>query len=302
MVFANITDLPPDTYIIRAYTVGYVQIRDYQVSMSFGGMSDIQIDLVEATRLNVTLTFRKEGLVAPIDTYTRYNSTYVPVRVEVFDSSGVLAGANATQIPTDPPGWVWPSVEVFGFWNYAGNPTVRWVNYYDATDGSHQTDYGLAPGTYTVYGWVPGYAQAQTATFSTALTIANETVDLYFDRLARVNGTVLGLDMYDNLIPLSWATVSAYGPALLTTSSLDGVYEMWIPSGNYTLGVSYPGYAAQGVQIQVSMGSDTAVDFNLTPTGTTTPELPTAEMTLPVVLAMACAACYLHAYRRRTPG
>jgi len=96
--------------------------------------------------------------------------------------------------------------------------------------------------------------------------------------------------------------VSAYGPALLTTSSLDGVYEMWIPSGNYTLGVSYPGYAAQGVQIQVSMGSDTAVDFNLTPTGTTTPELPTAEMTLPVVLAMACAACYLHAYRRRTPG
>jgi len=302
VTFANITDLPPDTYLIRAYTVGYVQTKDYQVSMSFGGTSDIQIDLVEATRLNVALTFRKEGLVAPIDTYARYNSKQVPVRLEVYDSSGTLAGANATQIPTDPPGLVWPSVEVAGFQRYAGNPAVRWVNYYDATDGSMQNDYGLPPGTYQVFVWVPGYIQAQPATFTATLSVTNVTLDLYFDRLGHVNGTVRGLDMYGNLIPLSWATVSAYGPALVTTSSLDGVYEMWIPNGNYTLGVSYPGYAAQGVQIQVSMGSETAVDFNLTPTGTTTPELPTAEMMLPVVLAMACAACYLRPYRRRTPG
>ena len=98
------------------------------------------------------------------------------------------------------------------------------------------------------------------------------------------------------------ATVTAYGPTLTATSSLDGVYEMWIVNGTYTLGVSYPGYETQGVEIQVSMAWETPVDFNLTPTGSTTPELPTAEMALPVVLAMACAACYLHAYRRRTPG
>jgi hypothetical protein len=302
VTFANITDLPPDTYLIRAYTVGYVQTKDYQVSMSFGGTSDIQIDLIKATRLNVTLTFRKESLVAPIDTYARYNSNYVPVRVELFDSSGVLAGATATQILTNPPGLVWPSVEVAGFESYAGNPTVRWVNYYDATDGSRQDDYGLPPGTYQVFVWVPGYVQAQPATFTATLSAANVTLDLYFDRLAHVNGTVGGLDMYDNLIPLSWATVSAYGPTLVTTSSLDGVYEMWIPNGNYTLGVSHPGYQAQGVQIQVSMAWETSVDFNLTPAGTTTPELPTTGITLPVVLAMACAACYLHVYRRRTPG
>ena len=74
--------------------------------MSFGGMSDIQIDLVKATRLNVTLTFRKEGLVAPIDTYARYNSTQVPVRIEVYDSLGVLAGANVTHIPADESNFV----------------------------------------------------------------------------------------------------------------------------------------------------------------------------------------------------
>jgi hypothetical protein len=295
VVSANITDLPPDTYLIRAYTVGYIQTKDYQVSMSFGGTSDIQIDLVEATRLNVTLTFRKEGLVAPIDTYARYNSIQVPVRVEVYDSLGVLAGATATQIPTDPVGLVSPSVEVVGFQSYAGNPCVRWVNYYDTTDGSVQKDYGLPPGTYTVYGWVPGYAQAQTMTFSTTLSTANETLDLYFDRLAHVNGTVRGLDMYDNLIPLSWATITAYGPTLTATSSLDGVYEMWIVNGTYTLGVSSPGYEAQGVEIRASMAWEIPVDFDLRPPSGTVPELSAAELMLAVVLVIACV------WLRRSP-
>jgi hypothetical protein len=294
VTFANITDLPPDTYLIRAYTVGYVQTRDYQVSMSFGGMSDIQIDLVKATRLNVTLTFRKEGLVAPIDTYTRYNSKYVPVRIEVYDSLGILVGANAIHIPANAES---SSIEVVGFRDYAGNPCVRWVNYYDTTDGSRQTDYGLPPGTYTVYGWVPGYAQAQTMTFSTTLSTANETLDLYFDRLAHINGTVRGLDMYDNLIPLSWATVTAYGPTLTATSSLDGVYEIWIGSGTYTLGVSSPGYGTQGVEIQVSMAWETSVDFNLTPTGTTTPELSATGWVSAALLVIACVSV-----RRRPPA
>ena len=296
VAFANITDLPPDTYLIRAYTVGYIQTRDCYVSVSFGGnMSDIQIDLVKATKLRVTLTFRTEGLVAaPNDTDARYNSTQgVPARIEVYDSFGVLTGASATHIPANAPS---SSVEVVGFRNYAGNPCVRWVNYYDATDGSRQTDYGLPPGTYTVFGWVPGYAQAQTMTFSTTLSTADETLDLYFDRLAHINGTVRGLDMYDNLIPLSWATVTAYGPILTATSSLDGSYEMWIPNGTYTLGVSYPGYQTQGVEIQVSMAWETPVDFNLTPTGNTTPELPTAELMSAVLLVAACASL-----RRRSP-
>jgi len=288
VVSANITDLPPDTYLIRAYTVGYIQARDYHVSMSFGGnMSDIQIDLVKATKLRVTLTFRTEGIVAALDDAYRYNPAQVPARIEVYDSLGILVGANATHIPANADS---SSIEVVGFRDYAGNPCVRWVNYYDTTDGSRQTDYGLPPGTYTVYGWVPGYAQAQTMTFSTTLSTTNETLDLYFDRLAHVNGTVRGLDMYDNLIPLSWATVTAYGPTLTATSSLDGVYEMWIVNGTYTLGVSYPGYEVQGVEIQVSMAWETPVDFSLTSTGNTTPELSTTELMSAVLLVVACAS------------
>jgi hypothetical protein len=284
---ANITGLPTDIYLVRAYTVGYIQTRDYRVSVSSVSTSDMTVELVEATRLNVTLTFRKEGLVAPIDTYARYNSTYVPVRIEVYDSLGILAGANVTHILASASS---SSVEVVGFRNYAGNPCVRWVNYYDTTDGSRQTDYGLPPGTYTVYGWVPGYAQAQTMTFSTTLSTANETLDLYFDRLAHVSGTVRGLDMYDNLIPISWATVTAYGPILTATSSLDGFYEMWIVNGTYTLGVSSPGYETQGVEIQVSMAWEVPVDFDLRPPSGRVPELSATELMLAAVLVIACAS------------
>jgi hypothetical protein len=292
--FANVTGLPTDVYLVRVYTAGYVQTRDYHVSVSSVSISDMTVDLVEATRLNVTFTFRKEGLVAPIDTCARCSSIQVPVRIEVYDSLGVLTGANITYIPANADSsWV----EVVGFRNYAGNPCLRWVNYYDTTDGSRQTDYGLPPGTYTVYGWVPGYAQAQTMTFSTTLSTENENLDLYFDRLAHVNGTVRGLDMYDNLIPLSWATVTAYGPTLTATSSLDGVYEMWIVNGTYTLGVSSPGYETQGVEIQVSMAWETPVDFNLTPTGNTTPELSATKWVSAPLLVIACASL-----RRRSPA
>jgi len=288
---ANVTGLPTDIYLVRAYTVGYVQAKDYHVSVSGVAISDMTVDLVEATRLTVTFTFRKEGLVAPIDTYARYNSTYVPVRVEVYDSFGILAGANVTHILA--AGAFGSSIEVVGFRSYAGNPTVRWVNYYDTTDGSMQKDYGLPPGTYQVFVWVPGYVQAQPATFTTTLSAANVTLDLYFDRLAHVNGTVRGLDMYDNLIPLSWATITAYGPTLTETSSLDGLYEMWIVNGNYTLGVSSPGYAAQEVEIRVSMAWELPVDFDMNPRGGTLPELPAFALTLAFLVAMAHASCHM---------
>lgn len=284
--FANITGLPTDTYLVRVYTVGYIQTMNYPVSVSSVGTSDMTVYLVEATRLNVTLEFRKEDLVAPIDTYTRYNLMRVPARIEVYDSLGVLVGANTTYIPhersTSP-------VEVVGFRSYAGNPCLRWINYYDTTDGSRQKDYGLPPGTYQLLVWVPGYAQAQTAILSTTPgSTAGITISL--DRLAHVNGTISGLDMYEDLIPLSWATVTAYGPILTATSSLDGVYEMWIVNGTYTLGVSSPGYEAQGVEIRASMAWEIPVDFDLRPPSGTVPELSATELMLAVVLVIACVS------------
>jgi len=103
--------------------------------------------------------------------------------------------------------------------------------------------------------------------------------------------------MYEDLIPLSWATVTAYGPILTATSSLDGFYEMWIVNGTYTLGVSSPGYETQGVEIQVSMAWEVPVDFDLRPPSGTVPELSAAELMLAAVLVIACASL-----RRRRPA
>jgi len=262
--FANMTGLPSDTFLLRAYTVGYIQTRDYVVSVAIGGTGDITIDLVPTTRLNVTLTFRNENLLAPIDTYTRYDPEMVPVRVEVYDSYGVLAGANATYIPRDPPTYSY-TVEVVGFRNYAGNPCLRWVNYYDTTDGQSQKDYGLLPGEYSVRVWLPGYLQSETMTVSTALHVSAVEIDSTFDRLAHVFGYVRGFNMYCDLIPISWATVTAYGPTLEGTYSLDGFYEMWLMNGTYVLATSSAGYETQAAEIRVSSGWETPADFALSP-------------------------------------
>jgi hypothetical protein len=291
---ATITGLPTDTYLVRVYTVGYMQTRDYRVSVSFDSISDMTIDLVKATKMKVTMIFRKEGLLAPIDTYTRYNLTKVPARIEVYDSLGIIVGANATYIPPDNPPTYSSTVEVVGFQNYAGNPCLRWVNYYDTTAGSLQKDYGLPPGTYQVLVWVPGYVQAQTAILSTTPG-STAGVTLYLDRLAHVYGNIRGLNMYEDMIPLSWATVTAYGPILTATSSLDGFYEMWIVNGTYTLGVSSPGYETQGVEMHASMAWETPVDFDLGASSGTIPELSATELMLAAVLVIACV------WLRRSP-
>ena len=113
---------------------------------------------------------------------------------------------------------------------------------------------------------------------------------MWLDRLARVYGNIGGLDMYDNLIPVSWGTVAAYGPIMTSTTSLDRCYEMWIVNGTYTSAVSSPGYETQGAEITVSMAWETPADFDLRPPGSTVPELSAAELTLPAVLILVCVS------------
>ena len=286
---ANVTGLPTDRYLVLVYTTGYVQTSVYSVSVSIGSISDIKIDLVKTARIQITLIFRKEGLIAPIDTY-RYNHNKVPVRIEVYDTLGLLVGANATYIPADKSS---STVEVVGFRAYAGNPCVRWVNYYDTTDGLKQDDYGLPPGEYLVRVWVPGYIQSDTTTTVSIGLGGIVGITYWLDRLAHIYGNIRGLNMYDDLIPLSWANATAYGPILTATTSLDGFYEMWVVNGTYMLAAASPGYETQGAEIHVSMAWEMAADFDLRPPGSTTPELSAAELTLPAVLIMVCAVLYV---------
>jgi hypothetical protein len=278
---ANVTGLLTDTYLVRAYTFGYIQTRYYAISVLLGGISSMTIDLVKGAKIQMTLIFKKQGIIAPIDTY-RYNRTHVPVRIEVYNPLGILAGANATYISSEPAS----TVEVIGFRSYAGNPCLRWVNYYDTTDGSLQRDYGLPADTYLVRVWVPGYIQIDTVIVSALLT-GTASATLSLNRLALVSGNVYGSNMFGEPIPLSWAVVSAYGPSLVTTSSLDGFYEMWLKNGTYQVAASLPGYKAQAIEVCASIASETCVDFALKPLGASIPELSAAEPTLLAALVTA---------------
>jgi len=282
---ANVTGLPADKYLVRVYTPGYIQTKDYFASVSLGSVSDIILYLVEATRIEVTLTFKTQGRTAPIDTYP-YDPEQVPARIEFYDSMGVLAGASVTYVPSESNS----TVEVIGFQSYAGNPCSRWVNYYDTTDGRLQKDYGLLPGEYLVMVWVPGYLQSETLTVSTSPSSRIVSITVSLDRLAHVFGCVQGLNMYQDLIPISWATVTAFGPTLEATYSADGSYEMWLQNGDYVLATSSAGYETQAVEIHVSSGWETPVDFDLAGVdfeGVPTPEFPEGAFLFCIVLLAA---------------
>jgi hypothetical protein len=279
---ANVTGLAADMYLVRVYTPAYIQTKDYFASVSLGSVSDIMIDLVEATRIEVTLTFETAGRIAPIDTYP-YDPEQVPVRVELYDSMGVLAGASVTHVPSESNS----TVEVIGFQSYAGNPCLRWVNYYDTTDGSLQKDYGLPPGEYLVMVWVPGYLQTETLTVPISLSWSIVGIAVSLERLAHVFGNVRGLNMYQDLIPISWATVTAYGPTLEATYSADGFYEMWLQDGAYMLAASPAGYETRAAEIDVSSGWETPADFDLARPdfeGVPTPEFPEGAFLLCIAL------------------
>ena len=281
VAIANITGLPTDTYLVRAYALGYIQTKDYLVAVSIGSTSGMMIDLVKGTKIQMTLIFKTAGLVTSIDTY-RYNPAEVPVRVEVYDSFGTLVGANATYTPGDSS----YTVEVVGFHGYPGNPCSRWTNYYDTTDGWLQKDYGLPAGTYLIMVWVPGYSQLETISISTSHGgTAGITVSL--DRLSHVFGNVSGLNMYEDLIPLSWATVTAYGVTLSSTSSQDGFYEMWLENGTYMLAASSLGYETRAVEVYASNGSETPIDFDLRPSSTAIPELYQTDLILLSILIIS---------------
>jgi hypothetical protein len=104
--------------------------------------------------------------------------------------------------------------------------------------------------------------------------------------------------MYEDLIPLSWATVSTYGVTLSSTSSKDGFYEMWLENGTYMLAASSLGYETQAVEVYASSGSETPIDFDLRPSSTAIPELYQTELTLLAILIIS----YTLLQRKKSEG
>jgi len=283
----QIMTLSPGVYTVIAFTPGYVQLGFPEVAVIANSTADISFNLVKGGVICTTINFKTEDLLAPISL-----TNYTPIRIEVYDATNKFAGAAIGYVPPGLTQASWPAfnfTRVIGFDSYAGNPSSRnygnWVNYYDTTDGALQLDYGLPAGSYTIKAWVPGYIQRIVVTATVDL---GGTATVIFDlhRLSHIYGQVTGYNMFGELIPISWATVSAYGPLLVTTSSVDGFYEMWLENGTYQVAAALFAYEAQVTEVRASVASETCVNFVLGRLSASIPELPATGLTLLAVLTI----------------
>ncbi|MEM3507252.1 MAG: hypothetical protein QW589_00235 [Candidatus Bathyarchaeia archaeon] len=105
-----------------------------------------------------------------------------------------------------------------------------------------------------------------------------------------VYGQVLGFNMYDELIPLEWAKVIAIDEneeIIESASTLKGgYYEMFLPVGKFKLKVEHPGYISQSMDISISSGSSTSINFYLEPSGVPIPEFSYPMIQLLIVLTI----------------
>jgi hypothetical protein len=248
-------------YSIIVQTFGYSQREIIRVHVVLGGNSDAIVWMEQNPRIDLTIVFKTEGLLSPIDSTLPFaqpinNIDSTPARMEVFDKYGNLVGANVTYVPNLT---TTAKITVAGLNRYYGDPRFTWSGFYDTTDAVQQDEGGLLSGDYMIRIWVDGYYQPELVHI-TLPTSGNMSIVTPMERASRVSGTVLGPDLNGEALLQSWAIVDLE-PGDFTTFSVDGNYQVWVPSGSYGIGVSLPGYATFTSQVDVPDGSDIKADF-----------------------------------------
>ncbi|MBS7656035.1 carboxypeptidase regulatory-like domain-containing protein [Candidatus Bathyarchaeota archaeon] len=117
----------------------------------------------------------------------------------------------------------------------------------------------------------------------------------------RVSGYIYGFTIDNTLTPLSWASITALenGEVIEVAYSMNGFYEMYLPTGSFTLIVEHPGYKQRNATIIVSNGSDTSLDFVLEQSGEPIPEFNAYTL---AVLSLAILTTLLILKKRKIKG
>jgi hypothetical protein len=102
-------------------------------------------------------------------------------------------------------------------------------------------------------------------------------------------GNVYGFNMYDELVPLEWVTVTASGGGyqFSTSTGAGGNYQMFLPIGAYNVSVSQPGYKPYSSSVAISDGSSSSVNVYLYESGLPIPEFPASAVSMIVVAVLA---------------
>ncbi len=270
VTFPDVIGLDDGIYSIHVFTYGYVQRQDVFFSVRRGEIADISVQVAIGVQIGVTLVFEKQRIISPIDTYTKYwdpGDPKVPVRFEVYDSKAQFVAANMTYVLSADKATSC-TVTLAGFRSYYGSAAMRWVNYYDTTDGTSHRDYGLEPDLYTIKVYVPGYHQPIEPTIDTR-TRGNVSLILALHRMGHLEGKIHTFTTYfENYTRISWVSVDAIGEEMtLWTCTLDSAYELWMVPGSYLVAFSLPAYETQTLRIQIPDGSDVTMNLQLLPLG-----------------------------------
>ena len=104
--------------------------------------------------------------------------------------------------------------------------------------------------------------------------------------------------------PIDWAIIRARNAQheFQAASGMSGFYLLRLPNGTYTITVEASGYDAASVNVTVSDGSSSTVNFYLNPqqTSTPVPEFQSSEVL--IAMALVLVAILLHKQKtQRTP-
>jgi hypothetical protein len=113
-----------------------------------------------------------------------------------------------------------------------------------------------------------------------------------------VSGNVLGFTYAGDFRTQSWGTISvvgASGATLATFSTFDGLYQAYLPAGNYKFTINEPGYAPQTWTYSVTAGqSGTGANVYLEQS-----QIPVPEFSTIALVAFSALAASLYLLKRR---
>jgi hypothetical protein len=116
-----------------------------------------------------------------------------------------------------------------------------------------------------------------------------------------ITGSVYGFNMYNQLEPIAWASVSANNGhyTFVTYSDGGGYYEEYVPQGLYNVTVVEPGYVSYSNAVVVSPGSTSTINFYLEQSHIPVPEFPAGMASAVAMLAFAAVLIAARRTRRR---
>jgi hypothetical protein len=303
--------LETDTYHFNLYSLGYVfkEPDKYTLYVAKGSQGDTKLNMMIGIDFQYTIIFKKEGLIDPIP-YDMF------VDVLFLDADGNVVGddwpddtfpepthyavpAGTSQITGRVVSGIndgWCSWGIDGYPNYVDDWTVIVSTSYQIRDSFGDIFYPPPPGIMmgmwgdsAVGKWGP-YEMRSEVVIPNVHLGGEASVIFEMDQRALLTGQIAGFTWSNELRPVSWANVMISGAeGELTIYSLDGVYELYAPRGDYDLTIeSYSGdsgFYSQTVGVTVPDGGAVTYNFlNMERSGVAIPEFSTALIAIVTAL------------------